>query len=82
MGVERVSVDDCAPQKDLGGSRNSVPPRSIYAICPTRVPLPSMKVDCYRPLSKAESGKTHARKIFMETERIVETPSWQARSYA
>ena len=37
---ERVSVDDCAPRKDLGGSRNSVPPRSIYAKQPTRVSLP------------------------------------------
>ena len=28
-------------RKDLGGNRKNVPPRSIYANCPTRDSLPS-----------------------------------------
>jgi hypothetical protein len=43
--------------EELRGNRNGIPPGSIYAKWPTRVPSPNAKVRSYGPLSEAEQRK-------------------------
>jgi hypothetical protein len=52
--VDRVSVDDSAAMERTAGNRNGIPPESIYAKWPMRVPSPNAKVRNYGPLSEAE----------------------------